>query len=93
MSEIHDEAHEASVRRLAELTRGAALDIPPEFVADLGTATPISERILQTADKFNVDLIIMGLHHSKHIGTASHMPWTTAYQVVCRAGCPVLTVR
>ena len=87
------EAREASVRRLAELTRGAALKVRPEFVAELGTATSMSERILDTADKFSVELIIMGLHDSKHIGTASHMRRTTAYEVVCCASCPVVTVR
>lgn len=30
----------------------------------------------------------VGLHRSAHIGTASHMPWATAYEVVCGAGCP-----
>jgi hypothetical protein len=35
----------------------------------------------------------LGLHRATHIGTASHMPWATAYEVVCGAGCSVLTVR
>ena len=39
------------------------------------------------------DAIILGLHRSTHIGTKSHMPWATAYEVVCGAGCSVLTVR
>jgi hypothetical protein len=25
--------------------------------------------------------------------TSAHLPWATAYEVVCHAHCPVLTVR
>jgi hypothetical protein len=28
-----------------------------------------------------------------HSASISHMPWSTAYQIVCGADCPVLTVR
>jgi len=49
--------------------------------------------ILHTVTSLNADVIIMGLHRSAHIGTASHTPWATAYNVVRRANCPVLTVR
>jgi hypothetical protein len=62
-------------------------------LSKLSLSIPPSEDILEMAQKFGVDLIIMGLHRSSHTGTASHTPWTTAYEVVCGAGCPVLTVR
>jgi hypothetical protein len=32
------------------------------------------------------------LHYSAHTGVLSHLNWTTAYDVVCHAGTPVLTV-
>jgi len=41
----------------------------------------------------SVDLIILGLHRASLAGTISHMPWATAYEIVCGAECPVLTVR
>jgi nucleotide-binding universal stress UspA family protein len=91
--EMRENARMASLRRLQELTRNATLEVRPEFVAEFGTAIPVSDKILETAEKLTVDVVIMGLHRSTHIGTVSHMPWATAYEVVCHAGCPVLTVR
>ncbi len=90
---MRENARMASLGRLAELTRSAALDLRPEFVAEFGTATPASETILETAERLEVDVIIMGLHRSAHISTACHLPWATAYEVVRGARCPVLTVR
>jgi hypothetical protein len=66
------------------------LAVEPELVVEFGIA---SEKILQAADLFCADAIIMGLHQSSHIATASHMPWATACEVVCGAACPVLTIR
>jgi len=83
----------ATLRRLEELTRNARLEVRPEFHVEFESASPVSETILQAAQEPRVDLIVMGLHRSTHIGTVSHMSWTTAYEVVCRAACPVLTVR
>ncbi|HXY09778.1 MAG TPA: hypothetical protein VEI52_18185 [Terriglobales bacterium] len=62
----------------------------PEFVVEFGTP---AAKILHTANTFKSDAIILGLHRSARIGAASHMPWATAYEVVCGAGCSVLTVR
>jgi nucleotide-binding universal stress UspA family protein len=61
-----------------------------EFVVQFGIP---SEKILQVALDKRVDLIIMGLRRASLSATISHMPWATAYEIVCRAGCPVLTVR
>jgi nucleotide-binding universal stress UspA family protein len=81
----------AGLRRLGELTsQNAALTSKPEFMIEFGLP---SDRILRAAETLEADLIIMGLHRSTHIATASHMPSATAYEVVCGAGCPVLTVR
>lgn len=86
-----ENARMASLRRLEELTaQNAELAVTPEFMVEFGLP---GEMILQTADTLKADAIIMGLHRSAHIGAASHMPWATAYEVVCRASCPVLTVR
>jgi nucleotide-binding universal stress UspA family protein len=89
--QMRKRARRSSLRRLEELmTQHAELAVKPEFMIEIGFP---AEKILQAADTFKVDSIIMGLHHSTHIAMASHMPWATAYEVVCGAGCPVLTVR
>jgi len=89
--QVRENARMASLRRLEELTaQNAELAVKPEFMVEFGLP---GEMILQTADTLKADAIIMGLHRSAHIGAASHMPWATAYEVVCRASCPVLTVR
>lgn len=53
-----------------------------------------TERILGTATARTVDLIIMGLHANRGIKAriAAHFPGSTAYDVVSKARCPVLTV-
>jgi len=91
--QTRETARKASLRHLEDLVRDAELDVQPEFVAEFEAAVPVSEQILGIAERLKVEIIIMGLHRSKHISTASHMPWATAYEIVCRAGCPVLTVR
>lgn len=83
----------ASLQRLEELTLNSTLNVKPEFVVEFCSAGPISERILETAEHLKVDLIIMGLRRSKYVEAASHVPWATAYEIVCDAGCPVVTVR
>jgi nucleotide-binding universal stress UspA family protein len=89
--QLRENAHIASVRRLKELTRqNAKLALEPECLVEFGSP---SEKILQTANTLKADAIILGLHRSTHVDTKSHMPWATAYEVVCGAGCSVLTVR
>jgi nucleotide-binding universal stress UspA family protein len=51
-----------------------------------------AEGILHTADTECADLIVMGVHKGAP-RASSHLPWATAYEVVCHAKCPVLTVR
>jgi len=89
--QVRENARMASLRRLEELTaQNAELAVKPEFMVEFGLP---GEKILQAADTLKADGIILGLHRSAHIGTASPMPWATACEVVCRARCPVLTVR
>jgi len=89
--EMREKVRETNLRRLQELTlQNPKLAVLPEFIVEFGSP---SEEILKAADAFKVDAIILGLHRSIHIGTASHLPWATAYEVVCGAGCSVLTVR
>ena len=83
----------ASLRMLEELTLNSRLKVRPRFVVEFCSAGPISEKILETAENLKVDLIILGLRRSTYVEAASHVPWATAYEVVCGAGCPVVTVR
>jgi nucleotide-binding universal stress UspA family protein len=78
-------ARQNSLRRLRELTENLELRVMPEFMAVFGSP---SQKILAVAESFTADGIILGLHRSAHIRTASHTPWTTAYEVVRRAGLP-----
>lgn len=69
------------------------LRVTPEFMGCIAVFGSPSEKILEVAESFTADAIILGLHRSAHIRTASHTPWTTAYEIVRRAGSPVMTVR
>jgi nucleotide-binding universal stress UspA family protein len=62
----------------------------PQFVVNVGEP---AEGILRTASKLDAEVIVMGLRRRSHVETISHLPWSTAYDVVCHALCPVLTVR
>ena len=81
-----------TLQRLAELADDAGLDTRPELYAEFKSRQPVSEQILETAEKLRADLIIMGLHHSAHAGLISHLDLATTYKVVCDANSPVLTV-
>ena len=62
----------------------------PEFV--VRREFPI-EGILAAAEEYKSDLIVLGVHKAAAPKMASHLPWATAYEVVCNAPCPVLTIR
>jgi len=89
--DAQEQARADRLRRLEALaSQHTKLIVPPEFLVEFGSP---SETILQVANRFDADAIVMGLRHTTHIGAASHLPWAVAYQVVCAASCPVLTVR
>lgn len=85
-----EEVREQSLKRLRQLVPPDAADWcePESFV---GFDFP-AEGILQLAAGRNADLIIMGVH-SRAARTSAHLPWAIAYEVVCHAHCPVVTVR
>lgn len=81
----------ACVRQLEQLMPpDEQPSIESEFVVQFGIP---SENILQVALNRGAGLIILGLCSSSLVNTISHMSSATAYEVVCGAGCPVLTVR
>lgn len=55
----------------------------------------VPEGIIDAAGVRKADMIVMGVKQSS-MGAArlsAHVPWAIAHEVVCRAECPVLTVR
>jgi len=52
-----------------------------------------SQGILQVARDRETDLIVLGVNRHAAVGLTSHLPWSTASDVVSAAPCPVLTVR
>ena len=88
---MRENARMACVRQLDQLVpRDPEVPVEFEFAVQFGIP---SEKILQIALNKGADLIILGLRRPSLINPVSHMPWATAYEVVCGAGCPVLTVR
>ena len=69
----------------------AELWCSPEFVVEPGD---VADKILTVAARQPADLIVMGAHPtSGPPALPAHLPATTAHKVLCRAPCPVLTVR
>ena len=68
----------------------AAAWCTPEYVVRFDFP---GEGILSIAREREADVIVMGVRKSDHPRTLAHLPWATAHEVVCRAHCPVLTVR
>lgn len=58
-----------------------------EYLVETGDTV---EQVLTVADERRTDLIVLGVHNS--ISFMSHLPSRTAYQIICQANCPVLTV-
>jgi nucleotide-binding universal stress UspA family protein len=92
LTDWQEDARMRTLQGLTELADNAGLDTRPELYAEFKSERPVSEQILETADKLRADLIIMGLHDSAHTGIISHLDLATTYDVVCQAGSPVLTV-
>ena len=81
---------EDGVRRLQEMIpQDSALQYLPETVMEFGS-TP--ECILKVACEREADMIVLGARTSEEVGS-THLPWSTAHEVIAKARCPVLTVR
>jgi len=79
-----------TVRHQLESLVPASADSWCETKFRLAVGDPAGE-ILRYAEEAKADLIVMGAKARR--GLAGHLPGTTAYNVVSRAHCPVLTVR
>jgi nucleotide-binding universal stress UspA family protein len=80
---------ERMARLRALIPPGEHLPSPPESVVEFGEVT---EKILETATRWDPNLIVLGLHHIEE-ASRTETTWAKAYQIVCSASCPVLTVR
>jgi len=79
----------ASLRAL--VPQDAKLWCEPKAIVESGDA---GDRILDQAEELGVDLIVLGIRPvSTFAGTRTHLGTATAYKVVSRAICPVLSVR
>jgi len=78
---------ESVSKQLRELVPAGEAWLEPELAVEFGSA---AEGILKAADQYQAELIVMGVRRPTTLfgRTASG----TAYDVVCRSGCPVLTV-
>lgn len=91
LPDMREHARLASSKQFEDALRGSPpLRVQPEFMVKFGM--PANE-ILHAIRTLQADLVIMSLHRSRHPELTSHLPWTVAYEVVCRAHCSVLTVR
>ena len=91
IAQMRGDARNAALEQLRHFVAGSSLSGgTPKLMVEFGKH---GETILRVARALKSDLIIMGLNHSTHGRAISHLPETTAYQVVTAAHCPVLTVR
>ncbi len=85
-----EQVRSARLARLQDLVGAKEqLTSPPEFFVEFGSAP---EKILETASRWNPNLIVLGIHHSAAV-SRKETTWAKAYEIVCKASCPVLTVR
>jgi len=78
--------HIQRMKHSLSASRGAG--VQADFCVRFGD---VVDEILKASCELRVDLIIMGAKATA--GWAGHMPLSTAYNVVAKASCPVLTVR
>ncbi len=86
----YKEAAEASTRKKLEALMPAEPWCSPESL--VGFDFP-AQGILQVARERAADLIVLGVRKPGAATLTSHLPWSTASDVVSAAPCPVLTVR
>ena len=88
---LRDRLRAVTTERLAGLLcQQEALKNEPIYMVEFGEP---SDRIVNAATVLNAGMIILGLNHETHIETASHLPWSSAYKVICASQCPVLTLK
>jgi nucleotide-binding universal stress UspA family protein len=87
---LQTDAPAECIDRMRSLIPASYLELEPLYVTKSGEH---AEMILRTAQEHDVEGIVMGITHTKYVHALARLPWSTAYNVVCGAQCPVLTVR
>jgi nucleotide-binding universal stress UspA family protein len=87
---LQTDATAECIDRMRSLIPASYLELEPLYVTKSGEH---AEMILRTAQEHDVEGIVMGITHTKYVHALARLPWSTAYNVVCGAKCPVLTVR
>jgi len=90
VEEMRGAAESDARKRLQQFIANIPLAAEPQLAVNFGEP---AEGILQAASKLDPEVIVLGLRCRSHVESRSHLPWSTAYDVVCNASCPVLTVR
>jgi nucleotide-binding universal stress UspA family protein len=86
--EQRGEFAQMKVGKLRQLVpQDADLWCEPNYLVEQGIP---AEKILETADRRNADLIVLGAHPARWLAT--HLNAGTVHKVVSEAKCPVLTV-
>jgi len=88
--EVKSRVSTESIAKLRGLISAAVhLASEPMLFVEFGSAV---EKILQTAAAWNANLIVLGLRNI-HEASTGRATWASAYEIVSKANCPVLTVR
>jgi nucleotide-binding universal stress UspA family protein len=88
--EAKDATREERLARLRTLiSSNVRLPSEPVLFVEFGSA---AEKILETAARWKANLIVLGLRHVEE-ASRDETTWAKAYEIVCKASCPVLTVR
>ena len=80
--------NERSKRLRALVPEDARLPCAPEFFVEFGAA---ADQILATSSAWNPGLVVLGLRHVEEVSGDTSQ--AKAYEIICKAPCPVLTVR
>jgi nucleotide-binding universal stress UspA family protein len=63
--------------------------LEPEYVVRIDF---LPEALLESVERYDVDLIVMGANRAAMPRAMAHIPWAALHEVVSHAPCPVLTV-
>jgi nucleotide-binding universal stress UspA family protein len=87
---LRENSRSEKLEQLRILVPRTQLLCKPEFAVRFGAP---AEEILRAAAELAVDGVVLSVNRAGYPGVAAHANWKTAYEVVCRATCGVLTVR
>lgn len=82
-----EQSQKERLQRLQALVRPDATP-KPEYFVEFGSAP---EGVLRAAAQWNAKLIVLGLHNIEEF-KRRETTWAKAYEIVCNAACPVMTV-